>query len=121
MPSKYRMRRKNPRITILLLGLFLLLAVFIRRYKIALLLIIVVLAFLSVPILKRMSPDGFAERIQSLSPNYYSTIGAPARTWPKYEEEQRYNIRVMAAAGNVSSNEKEVIEGPFKKRLQAIT
>ena len=121
MPSKYRMRRKNPIIAIGLLGLFLLLAVFIRRHKIVLLLIIVVLVLLSIPILKRMSPDGFADRIQSLSPNYYNTIGAPARTWPKYEEEQRYNIRVMGAAGNVSANEKEVIAGPFKKRLQAIS
>lgn len=121
MPSKYRMRRKNPIIAIPLLGLFLLLAVFVRRYKIALLLIIVVLALIFAPILTQISPDGFADRIQSLSPDYYNTIGAPARTWPKYEEEQRYNIRVMAAAGNVSANENEVIEGPFKMRLQAIS
>ena len=121
MRSKYRMRRKNPIITIGLLGLFLLLAVFIRRHKKVLLLIIVVLALLSVPILKWMSPDGFADRIQSLSPNYYNTIGAPARTWPKYEEEQRYNIRALSNTGIVASDtEIPVITGPHGLRLNTL-
>ena len=114
------MRRRNPIFTIVPLGLFLFLAVFVRRYKMALLLIIVVLALIFAPILKQISPDGFADRIQSLSPDYYNTIGAPARTWPKYEEEQRYNIGVLGNTAVVSTNDKEVVEGPFKKRLLSL-
>jgi hypothetical protein len=102
------------------LALFLFLAVFVRRYKMALLLIIVVLALIFAPILKQISPDGFADRIQSLSPDYYNTIGAPARTWPKYEEEQRYNIGALGNTAVVSTNDKEVVEGPFKKRLLSL-
>ena len=85
------------------------------------LLIVVILAIVFVHvILKQISPDGFTDRIQSLSPDYYTTIGAPARTWPKYREEQGYNIAVLGNVGNVSSNDKEVVEGPFKKRLTAL-
>ena len=120
MRSNFRMRRKNPIITIVILGLFLFLAIVIRRYKIssiALLLIIVVLALIFAPILKHISPDGFADYIQSRSPDYYNTMGAPARTWPTYEEEQQYNIAMLGNTSNMSTNDKEVVEGPFKKRL----
>jgi hypothetical protein len=73
-----------------------------------------------VALMNSFYPDGFTDQILSLSPDYYNTIGAPARTWPKYREEQGYNIAVLGNVGNVSANDKEVVEGPFKKRLTAL-
>lgn len=65
-------------------------------------------------------PDGFTDRIMSLSPDYYNTIGAPARTSPEYEEEQRYNIAILGNTSVISTNDKEVAEGSFKKRLLSL-
>jgi len=114
----------------MILALFLLLGILSRlnkgRFKSYIngsgsLLIIVILSIVFVHvILKEISPDGFTDRIQSLSPNYYNTIGAPAVTWPKYEEEQRYNIALLGNTSVVSTNDKEVVEGPFKKRLLSL-
>jgi hypothetical protein len=76
-----------------------------------------VIIVILVVILNGISPDGFADYIQSRSPDYYNTMGAPARTWPTYEEEQQYNIAMLGNTSNMSTNDKEVVEGPFKKRL----
>ena len=112
------------------LALFMLIGVLISLYKGRFksymnsphfLLIVVILAIVCIHvILERISPDGFADRIQSLSPDFYNIIGAPAVTWPKYEEEQRYNIGALGNAAVVSANDKEVLEGPFKKRLLSL-
>ena len=67
-----------------------------------------------------LSPDGFTDRIMSLSPDYYNTIGAPARTSPEYEEEQSYNVAILGNTSVISTNDKEVTEGPFKKRLLSL-
>ena len=80
-----------------------------------------VIMLILVVIFNQISPDGFADRIQSLSPNYYNTLGAPARTWPKYEEEQRFNIRALSNTGIVASDtEIPVITGPHGLRLNTL-
>ena len=80
-----------------------------------------VIILILVVIFNQISPDGFADRIQSLSPDYYNTLGAPARTWPKYEEEQRYNIQALSNTGIVESNtEIPLITGPYGLRLNTL-
>jgi hypothetical protein len=90
------------------------------RRGIILFIAFIVLGSVIVALMNSFHPDGFTDQILSLSPDYYNTIGAPARTWPKYREEQGYNIAVLGNVGNVSTNDKEVVEGPFKKRLTAL-
>lgn len=80
-----------------------------------------VIIVILVVVINGISPDGFADRIQSLSPNYYNTIGAPARTWPKYEEEQRYNIRALSNTGIVETDSKIPVKiGPHGLRLNTL-
>ena len=67
-----------------------------------------------------LSPDGFTVPIQSLSSNYYRTIGAPARTSSTYEMQQRYNIAMLGNIENVSSGEKIVKIGPHGLRLNSL-
>jgi hypothetical protein len=95
-------------------------SLFPRRAKGFLLISVVVILIFVVSLMNLLSPDGFSDFIQSLSPDYFNTIGAPARTWPKYEEEQRSNIAALGNMETVSSNEKEVKIGPYGLRLNSL-
>jgi hypothetical protein len=91
------------------------------RYRAkGLLLIILISVVFVVGLMNSFYPDGFTDRIMSLSPDYYNTIGAPARTSPEYEEEQSYNVAILGNTSVISTNDKEVAEGPFKKRLLSL-
>ena len=105
---------------IVLIIVFKMRSLFPRRTKGFLLISVVVILIFVVSLMNLLSPDGFSDFIQSLSPDYFNTIGAPARTWPKYREEQRYNVEVLGNVGNGSSNEKEVKIGPYGLRLNSL-
>ena len=62
------------------------------------------------------SPEGF-QVIQSVSPNYYNTIGAPAEESPEYRLQQQFNIASMADATPVKTNDKEVKLGEYRQVL----
>ena len=80
-----------------------------------------VIIVILVVILNGISPDGFADRIQSLSPDYYNTVGAPARTWPKYEEQQRYNIETLSNTTIVATDSEIPVKiGPYGLRLNTL-
>jgi len=62
------------------------------------------------------SPEGF-QVIMSVSPDYYRTIGAPAEESPEYQQEQQFNMAMMADAAVMKTNNKEVKLGAYAMRL----
>ena len=83
------------------------------KLRVILILAMMVIIFASC---MQTSPEGF-QVIQSVSPNYYNTIGAPAEESPEYRQEQQFNIASMADAAPVKTNDKEVKLGEYRQVL----